>query len=455
MARFPALTAKRRALTAILVLCFIGRVAFMTVFGDTLSLETSGYDAYAVNLLAGHGYTRFDDLRPDSDLPPLYAFFLAGVYAAFGRDAHAVAAVQVLFDLLTVTLVFLIGRRVFNARVGLLAAALTALYPYMLFQNLTVNDTALFTCLLALAVYLSYRALDGANRGEATARRAPTRSLGATQWAALTGAVIGVAALSKTFALLLVPLLGLWLTLRAARVRRLGWRRGLLLLAVSGVAAALVIAPWVARNVALHGQFVLISTNGGSNLHQGNNPCTAPYLRAGWDAQWTGHCWNPPPQGLTEVEMDRWHTEQALAFLVADVGRALDLFWVKLLALWSPTITPAAAPPELANELGLVLQYEGPAFQAARVVHLLYFGPLLALGGAGLIGALRARAAVFPLIAVFGVMTFTYVVYHPSTRYRMPLDPLLFILSAYALDRLWREAAARRAASRRRRKASA
>jgi 4-amino-4-deoxy-L-arabinose transferase-like glycosyltransferase len=394
-------------------------VAFVVLFGDTLSLETSGYDAYAVNLLAGDGYTRFDDLHPDSDLPPLYAFFLAGVYRVFGRDARVVAAVQIVFDLATLALVYGIGRRVFGVWEGLAAAALTALYPYMLYQNLTVNDTAIFTCLLVLAVWLAYRAGDAASM----------------RWAATTGAVLGLAALTKSLALLLVPLWGLWW------MRRLGWRRGLRAAAVTTLAAALVIAPWVARNTALHGRFVFISTNGGSNLHQGNNACTASYLRAGWDVQWTGECMASPPSDLDEIELDRWHTRQALDYLRGDLGRAASLLGVKLLVLWSPAVTPYAVPPHLAGEVGQVLQYETTAFKLSRVVHVIYFGPLLALAAVGVVLA-RRRAMVFPVLAVFAAFTLTYMVTHPSTRYRMPIDPLLFIFSAAVLHYMWRRARA-------------
>jgi hypothetical protein len=136
--------------------------------------------------------------------------------------------------------------------------------------------------------------------------------------------------------------------------------------------------------------------------------------------------------------MDRWHTQQALVYLSENPGRALELFLIKFLALWSPAITPAAVPPDLADEVGLVLQYEQPAFQVARVVHVLYFGPLLALGVVGLALAWKQRAMVFPAVAVFLAITLTYVAYHPSTRYRLPLDPLLFIFSACTLERLWR-----------------
>jgi hypothetical protein len=68
-------------LIAILVATLLARAGFLLFFADTLSLQTSGYDDYAVHLLEGRGYTRFDDRSGDSDLPPLYPFFLAGTYA--------------------------------------------------------------------------------------------------------------------------------------------------------------------------------------------------------------------------------------------------------------------------------------------------------------------------------------------------------------------------------------
>lgn len=142
----------RRWLGFIVLLTVGARLAFLVLFGHTLSLETSGYDAYAVNVLDGRGYTRFDDRSGDSDLPPLYPYFLAGVYTLFGRDPIAVALVQTALDAATVALVYAIGRRVAGPLTGLLAAAFYGLYPYLLFQNLTINDTGVFTLLLALGI---------------------------------------------------------------------------------------------------------------------------------------------------------------------------------------------------------------------------------------------------------------------------------------------------------------
>ena len=150
----------RRWLILIILGAILGRVAFIGLFGHTLSLQTSGYDTYAVNLIDGHGYTRFADYHADSDLPPLYPFFLAGVYELFGRDPIPVALVQTGLDALVVLLVFWIGRRVAGEPVGLLAAAFYGFYPYLLYQNLTLNDTGMFILLLTAGIAAAYRVRD-------------------------------------------------------------------------------------------------------------------------------------------------------------------------------------------------------------------------------------------------------------------------------------------------------
>lgn len=404
----------RRWLALIVLLAVGARVAFLALFGHTLSLETSGYDAYATNLLDGRGYTRFDDRAGDSDLPPLYPAFLVGVYTVLGRDPIAVALAQTALDAVTVALIFAIGRRVGGPLTGLLAAAFYGLYPYLVFQNVTVNDTAVFILLLALGVWLAYRARD-------------TR-----RWtdAAALGVVFGLGALTKTAILLILPLLALWWW------RRAGLRNAIRLSAAAGIALLIVLAPWAVRNTRLHGEFVLVSTNGGSNLHQGNNPCVADYLARGWDAQWV-NCLAPTPPGLSEVEADRWHRQQALDYLRENPGEWPRLLWTKLRVLWSPAIMPYDLPPDPYLVDDAVFQFHTPTFEAARIVHLLTFTPLLALGAGGLALAWRDGLEIGPLLAVIAAITLAYLVFHPSTRYRAPADPFVFIFAAYALAQVW------------------
>lgn len=404
----------RAALVAIVAAAVLLRLAYIVAFGNTLNLQLSGYDTYASNLLAGHGYTRFPDLHPDSDLPPLYPYFLAGVYAVFGRSPITVALVQIAFDVVTLIAIYAIGRRVGHNLTGLLAAAFTGFYPYLLFQNLTVNDTGIFIMLLALGVWAAYRALD----------------TGLLRWAVVAGTAFGLAALTKTLIVLMLPLLILWWW------RHLALRKAVLLGGAMLVVFAAVIAPWIIRNTRLHGTLTSISTNDGSNLYQGNNPCVADFLLNGWDAQWTD-CLNPTPPGLTELQEAAWFRDQALSYLRNHVDQWPRLFAVKLIALWSPDIMPRSVPPVAKLNDTAVLQYNQPLFQVARFVHILYFGPLLALGVIGLWRAWQDKRLIGPIVIVLAVITFAYVIYHPSTRYRSPADPFLFILSAYAFLWVW------------------
>ncbi|MFN8419925.1 MAG: glycosyltransferase family 39 protein [Anaerolineae bacterium] len=181
-------------LIAVILLAVAARLIFILFFGQTLILEASGYDVYAVNLLAGHGYTRMADLRPDSDLPPLYSFALAGIYALFGRSTIPVALVQIGMDVISWLAIYAIGRRIGGEWVGLLAAGFTAFYPYLLFQNLSVNDTAVFIMLLTTGVWAAMVAQEKAS----------------WRWAALSGLLLGMVALTKTLAILVLPFVGLW-----------------------------------------------------------------------------------------------------------------------------------------------------------------------------------------------------------------------------------------------------
>jgi 4-amino-4-deoxy-L-arabinose transferase-like glycosyltransferase len=403
-------------LIGIVLLAVALRLAYVALFGHTLNLQLSGYDVYATNLLAGNGYTRFADLHQDSDLPPLYPFFLAGVYTIFGRSAISVALVQIVFDIATILLIYAIGRRVGGEAAGLLAAAFTAFYPYLLFQNLTVNDTGIFIMLLALGIWAAYRAHDRHS----------------WRWAALGGFAFGFAALTKTLVILILPLMIVWWW------RQLSLRQAMSFGVAMIVAFGIVIVPWVARNVQLHGAFTLISTNDGSNLYQGNNPCVADYVLAGWDAQWAS-CLKPPPPGLSEIQESAWFRDLAFTYLRENVGAWSRLFFAKFVTLWNPDITPRALPPgPKAMVDNAVLQYyDQPLFQIARIIHLIYFTPLLILGLLGWRRAWHDNLLVGPVLMVPIAITVAYLIYHPSTRYRSPADPFWFVLAAYGAAWLW------------------
>jgi 4-amino-4-deoxy-L-arabinose transferase-like glycosyltransferase len=404
-----------RWLLWILCLAVAARLLFVVLFPADLSLDTSAYDRYAQHVIAGSGYTRFEDRSADSDLPPLYPLLLVTIYRLLGRGAVQVAMVQAVLECATITLLFLIGQEVFDTSTGLTAAAIYAGYPYMFYQTLTANDTGLFTLLLALAVWLCYRA----------------KRVARWPYAAGTGAALGLATLTKPWGALVLPMVGLW-WLGSPR-----WRRALPLLAGAALGWLLVVSPWIARNTRLHGKLTFVSTNDGSNLYQGNNPCVVDYLRRGWDAQWVD-CLRTPPEGLDEIALNHWYRQQAFDYLRSHPGDWWELSTVKLGVLWSPALAPSRLPPGVTSTGATVRRYYTPAFDLARWLHLATFTPILILGLIGAALAVMRAKPIGPLLAILVADTLTYVAFHPSTRYRAPADAFLIVLASASMVALWR-----------------
>lgn len=152
------------------------------------------------------------------------------------------------------------------------------------------------------------------------------------------------------------------------------------------------------------------------------------------------NCLEPTPEGLSELEESAWFRDQAIHYLLDHPAEIPRLMLAKFITLWSPELLPRTVPPDANLDDQSVLQYEQPLFQAARIVHLLYFTPLLVLSLFGIWRAFRERqltGVYAPLLIVIIGITVAYLIYHPSTRYRSPADPFVFVLAATAVNYLW------------------
>jgi len=91
---------------------------------------------------------------PGIPQPPMKALLLAVPYA-FTRNPAVAAAFQGLLGVITVGLTAWFGRRYFNARVGLLAAALLAAAPWAIFydRKLWSENVPLLTLLMMIGLY--------------------------------------------------------------------------------------------------------------------------------------------------------------------------------------------------------------------------------------------------------------------------------------------------------------
>src|SRR5262245_14404448 len=142
----------------ILLIAVVVRLGVLLRFPDVFAFEQTGavhgsdaYDAYAQNLLATGVYGRTAG-APDAGIPPLYSYALAAVYGLFGRGHLQVGLFHIVLDVLSITMLYHIGKRVMPEVISVgaqhaaplqpnisdwipaLAALFAALYPYLIFQ---------------------------------------------------------------------------------------------------------------------------------------------------------------------------------------------------------------------------------------------------------------------------------------------------------------------------------
>jgi ABC-type transport system involved in cytochrome c biogenesis permease component len=116
--------------------------------------------------------------------------------------------------------------------------------------------------------------------------------------------------------------------------------------------------------------------------------------------------------------------KKALAFMVAHPRIELWLVSERMVDFWMGTATPLAT----------FRQAELPWL---RMILLCNFAaPLGALAGA-IVLVLRKNKYAVPVISVPVVFPLLYYVTHTSLRYRHPIDPVVLLLVAIALNGLW------------------
>lgn len=237
---------------AIVLLAFVLRVAWVAYsgFAPNPRDDTGAYDALGRALAAASGY---DNIDGSAQLfwPPGYPMLLAGIYKATGDSLRAALLLNAALGALSVAFVYAIGRRAFDAHTALLGALIAALFPSLIFfAGVTMTEVS-FTFFLLLALWLIIE----------------SAASGAWWFLVPAGLVIGFASLIRGHAFLL-PLVAVpfwWRSIGA-------WQPALLRAAGVMLLAALVIAPWTARNHARADAFVPIAANFGIDLYIGNSP---------------------------------------------------------------------------------------------------------------------------------------------------------------------------------------
>ena len=388
-------------LAVIAVAGVLARLALRAVHG-TSGYHGEGYGFFfdlAANVAAGRGYQLVPGQLTAFRVPgyPLFLLLITG-----GQwHPWLIIAAGALLGGLTVIAAALIARDLFGPRAGLLAGAAAAAYPYYLWHDTAIQETALVTCLTAWATLVLLRL---------------ARS-GALRQALLAGALLGAAVLTRETVLPFALLAALWAGWQVAR--QTGPARGLLTSAAIVAVLGAGLTPWLVHTQREYGEAVLGSEFGAA-LYASSDPllfaaypdrsvddsraAVFTHLPAPLAAQLAAA--NPGSLARDHLYRD-WALERIAADPAAFAARAPRKVWIAFRALPSPLHGP------LANA----------AYAAVWV-------PLVLLGLAGLWSERKHWRRDLLIYAQFAVFMAITGVLWAQTAHRVFLDVYLMIYAA-------------------------
>jgi 4-amino-4-deoxy-L-arabinose transferase-like glycosyltransferase len=350
-------------------------------------------------------YHWFGRITPSAGHPPVYLLYLAAVARTIGQSQLTQHIASCFLGGGAIYVIGLIGREVWDERVGLFAAAGTAVYAMLWINDEMLMSESAYVLTSALMVYWALRFWKKPTVGRA----------------ALMGAGVALAALTRAEAALLFPLMALPFAL--AR-KHPDWPTRLKYLVVSFGVGGLIMAPWIGYNLTRFQRPVLMSNGIGSVLMVSN--CDATYSGTLF-GYWSIEC----AAGLGHLKGDE--SEQEV------VWRKRGLDYIKNHKTRYPIVSAARVarmwdiwtPHRINQGIRFDGLLEGRGMWQTQLATDQYF-LLLPFAIAGIVILRRRRQAILPFVAIAATITFTAATTFGITRYRAPVDAMMPVLAGVA-----------------------
>lgn len=385
---FPSPPLSRRLLAVIFFLALAGRLyslSHTTLFLDIRS-DSRVYDELARSLLAGEDY--FSTYEPArSYRPPMYPFFLAGVYTIFGHDHTAVRTLQAILGALVAVLTALIATKLAGRQTGIVAGFGTAVYPLLLVLPQSIMTESLYTFLLMLLLWCMSFYKENSH-------------VGLLVW---LGFLAGITALTRPVGILFPLMFGIWLAVGS----QMPWKKTLYAVCMMSLFLGVTILPWTVRNYRIHHKIIPIATEGGMTIWGANNLMLKPNESRTLEIDNLAERFDK----YDEIELDRLGWKNGLAFVLSHPEKYIARCVTRLFVFWNSYLP----------------------FYKYRVT----WWVLLSVGGVGIIWALSEWRNYLILYLCMLWHIALYVTLHAEPRFHIPLIPLLIIFAAWPLCRLY------------------
>jgi 4-amino-4-deoxy-L-arabinose transferase-like glycosyltransferase/tetratricopeptide (TPR) repeat protein len=401
-------------LALVLRLAYIFTLANYQLLWDIQATpDSSYYYTWAQQIAAGQ-------LSPGKVffIGPLYAYFLAIVYLPFGASLWAGRLVQVVMGAIIVLLLYRTGEKLGGRVVGIIAGLLAAFYGPMVYFDGAFVPVTLVNLLLAWSLYLLCRADELKWRG----------------WLA-AGLLMGFAAVDRGNLILVIPLLFLLTKLLYPHIEKPKKRWLGAAIFVGGIILALM--PTTIHNLAVEGDLVPTTSQGGLNFYIGNSPQAqgAYYTPAGMKGipEELNQRDSALPaeralgRRLKPSEVSNFWFNQGMKFISGDFGKIPQLYWQKYVLAFTYLELPLNESYYFFVDNVLIFPWL-PALGLAPV----NFGILLPLALPGLVFLWRGKKGRI-LVAFFILYLLSMLPFFINARYRAPQAIPLFIAAATTL----------------------
>jgi 4-amino-4-deoxy-L-arabinose transferase-like glycosyltransferase len=367
------------------------------VYGPRVKQDQQVYDNIARNILAGKGFLN-TTANPIPVSPPLYPAFLAAVYFFFSHSYEAVRIIQTAISSLTCVVIYFIGKKSFNSRVGAIAAIFGVLYPWFIFWCQYLLTETNFIFLVALTALCLLRVRDNSS--------VPNQIV--------AGVSLGLTTLQRGNFLIFPAFALVWAMLTFSTVKKA-------LRVFVGVTLSMlfVILPWTIRNYRNYGRLIPVASYGGGNMYVVNNPFTRPWEPYSSRAMPPQYDASVLDDSSLSVEQSREFSRLALDYILQNPKAFWWRAWGRSNVFWQPLTAPAAINWWIFREEWMRNLDE-------------FLLPLSALGAFAALKHWKKALLLYFVILCFVVTHFFFSVV-VTGRFRVPIMPLVIIFASYAV----------------------
>ena len=383
----------------------------MVIFAAKVGLfRTFEYEIIANNILNGSGYTiKHLGVIHYSLGPPLFTLISALIYSITNHSQLALGLVQVFFSAVVCVVIFKIGEQIFERRVAFVAATMTIFHPGLVLYITRLSSFSTDALLFVLLIFTLLK----------------VKQTFSIIWFILFGLISGLCLLSRSTVFLFLPVVFVFLWLRAPDRKRI-LRYSIL----SCIIILIIVGPWFIRNHIVLKKFIFIQECG-EVFWRGNNP----------NATGTSFSIEGKPMintiseevfhGLSGIEQDRLFWKEGFKFIKSHPGQFLILTAKKFYYFW--WFSPHSG-----------IWYPHIYLPIYRVIYTI----MLLLAVLGIMAALtskipRITEGVYLMLIFFFVISVSQSLFYVEGRHRLAIEPLLLIFTAngifYLLKRKSRE----------------